>query len=205
MDLRNKFVGQISRAEVLDVVAQRASEGDYLEFKTGLLHPEKPPRVLEEDKEDLLADLVAFANAAGGFIFVGIAEDPQGRARELAPITGDEARNLANAVRDLAATHIKPGILQLEVVPFEIRDDGSEWIVIIRVPEGIDKPYISRYRDQTWMSCTIRVGGRKRAMAYEEIKQSFLDNPQQARMAQILGEIESIKSLVSDIGKKLER
>lgn len=205
MELRNKFVSQISRADILDLIAQRTVEDDYLEFKTELLHPRKPPKVLEDDKEDLLADLVAFANAAGGLILIGISEDAQGRASGLAPITGDEAKKLADAVRDLAVAHIKPGTIQLEVVPFQMKEDGSEWIVLIRVPDGIDKPYMSRYRDQTWVSFTIRVGNRKRAMAYEEIQQGFLAGPQEMRMAQIVAEIESIKSLISDLGAKLGR
>jgi len=205
VDLRNRFVSQISRAEILDLVAQRTPEDDHLEFKRELLNSKKAPRALDDEKEDFLADLVAFANTAGGLILVGIEEDPQGRASGLAPITGDEARKLANAIRDLAVAHIKPGTINLEVVPFQMRDDGSEWIVVVRVPEGIDRPYMSRYRDQTWMSFTMRAGSRKRAMAYEEIKQGFLSDPQQTRIAQILGEIESIKSLLSDIGTKLER
>ncbi len=147
-------------------------------------------------------NVTAFANAAGGLIVVGIAEDSHGRAESLTPITGDESRNLANAVRDLAVAYIKPGILQLEVVPFQMKDDGSEWIVIIRIPDGLDKPYMSVYRDQTRF--TIRVGNRKRSMAYEEVQQRFLANPQQVHMAQTIAEIASIKSLISDIRKKLE-
>ncbi len=77
--------------------------------------------------------------------------------------------------------------------------------MVVRVPDGVDKPYMAKYRDQTWVSFTIRVGNRKRAMAYEEIQQSFLAGPQQTRMAQIVGDIASIKSLIGDLGAKLER
>lgn len=136
--MRNRFVRDISSAEILNVIAQRTAEDDYFEFKTEVLHPKKPSKVAEEDKEDLLVDLVAFANAAGGLILIGVAEDSQGKAQSLAPMTGDEARNLANTIRDLAIAHIRPGILQLEVVPFQMKDDGSEWIVVVRVPGGSD-------------------------------------------------------------------
>lgn len=201
MDLRNKFVRDISPPEILNVIAQRAVEDDYLEFKAELLHPGKSPKAVEDAKEDLLADLVAFANAAGGLILIGVAEDA-GRALSLAPMTVDEAEKLANTIRDMASAHIKPGILQLEVVPFQMDEPKDEWIVVVRVPEGPDKPYMSVFREQTRFA--IRVGNRKRAMAYDEIQQGFVANPQQARMAQILGEIESIKSLLSDLGKRLE-
>jgi ATP-dependent DNA helicase RecG len=202
VDLRNKFVSQISRAEILDAIAQRRGEDDYLEFKSELFHSRKPAKVLDDDKEDLLADLVAFANAAGGLILVGIAEDSAGRAETLKAVTGDEAKKLANTVRDLAVAYIKPGILQLEVVPFQMNDDGSEWIVVVRVPDGIDKPYMSTYQDQTRFA--IRIGNRKRSMAYEEVQQSFLSNPQQAQLAKIFSEITSIRSLISDLQKRTD-
>jgi predicted HTH transcriptional regulator len=178
-------------------------EDDYLEFKTELLNSRKAAKALDEDKDDLLADLAGFANAAGGLIVVGITEDSQGRANSLATVTGDEARKLADKIRDLTAAHVRPGILQLEAVPFPMSDDGGEWIVIIRIPDGPDKPYMSVYRDQTRFA--IRVGNRKRTMAYEEIQQRFLANPQQAHMASLVTEIASIKSLVADIRKQLER
>ena len=203
MSLRNKFVREVSRAEILDLIAQQAVEDDYIEFKTELLHPKKPAKALEDEKEDLLADLVGFANASGGLIAVGIAEDKHGRASGLTPVTGDEATKLANTIRDLTVAYIKPGILRLEVVPFQMKDDGSEWIVLIRIPDGLDKPYMCDYRDRTRFA--IRVGNRKRHMAYEEIQQRFLANPQEARLAQLVAEIASIKSLISDLDKKLER
>lgn len=203
MDLRGKFASQISRAEILKLVADGTAEDDYLEFKGELFHPKKSQKNLEDDKADLLADLVAFANASGGLVVVGIVQDAQGKASTLAPMTGSEAGNLANSIRDLAVAHVKPGIIQLEVMPFSLKDDGGEWLVLIRVPDGLDKPYMSIFQDQTRFA--IRSGNRKRSMAYDEIQQRFLFNPQQARMAQILSEIESIRSLISDIGSKAER
>jgi predicted HTH transcriptional regulator len=203
VNLRNKFVSQIPRSEILDLIAQSTVEDDYIEFKTELFHPRKPAKQLEDEKEDLLADLAGFANAAGGLVAVGIAEDDQGRASSLVPVAGDEAAKLANAIRDLAVAYIKPGMPQLEVVPFKMKDDGSEWIVLIRVPDGLDKPYMSAYRDRTRFA--MRVGNRKRSMAYGEIQQGFLANPQEMRMAQLVSEIESIKSLISDLTTKLGR
>lgn len=207
VELRTKLVSEISAAEIFDLIAQRTPEDDYFEFKAEFLHPAKPPKVLEADKEDLLADLVAFANAVGGLIFLGISQDPQGRAYSIEPMTGDEAKKLADSIRDLAVAYLKPGITQLEVVPFQMREteDRSEWIVVIRVPDGVDKPYMARYKDKTWVSFTIRAGNRKRAMAYEEIQQSFLAAPEQTRMAAMVGEIASIKSLITDLAAKLGR
>lgn len=84
-----------------------------------------------------------------------------------------------------------------------MKSDGSEWIVVIRVPEGSAKPYMSEFRDGTRF--TVRTGNRKRAMTYAEIQHDFLANPQQTYMAQVLAEMASIKSLIIDLGVKLGR
>ena len=205
VDLRNRFVRQISRSEILDLIAEKAVEDDYLEFKAELLHPGrspkiKPPKVLEDEKEDVLADLVAFANAAGGLILIGIAEDLQGGADSLRPMTGDEAKRLADTIRDLAVSYIKPSTIQLEVVPFQMKDDGTEFIVAVGIREGVDRPYMSSYRDQTRFA--IRAGNRKRSMAHEEILHRFVTGPQDERMAEIVAEMKSMRSMISDLRPK---
>jgi hypothetical protein len=45
VELRAKFVTQISPAEILDLVAQRTPEDDYLEFKSGIFHAAKTTKV----------------------------------------------------------------------------------------------------------------------------------------------------------------
>lgn len=119
MLLRDKFVSEISPAEILDVIAQRTAEDDYVDFKKEILHPKKPHKVLEEDKEDLMADVAAFANASGGLILIGVGEDLQGRAYNLAPMTGDEAKKLADSIRDLAAAHINRASFSWKSCPFK--------------------------------------------------------------------------------------
>jgi hypothetical protein len=126
---------------------------------------------------------------------IGLKEDKQGRAAGLKPVADDEAKRLADRLRDLAIAHVKPNIAQLEIAPIKITD--SEWIVVARVAHSIDKPYLSCHNHGTRF--TLRDGNRKREMAYDEIRELFLAGPQQQLIVRIHSEIESINSRLADL------
>src|SRR5262249_6289582 len=111
MAIQGKFVAEITRDDIRELVQARAPEDVLLDFKEIIFHPrhQKP----NEESDDLLADLAAFANAFGGHIIVGI-RDKDDRAFELTPATGAEARRIATKLKALAIQHIKPPIVPLE-------------------------------------------------------------------------------------------
>jgi len=158
--IREKVVSEISAADIFDLITQQTPEDLFLEFKAEMLDPGKPKDKLEFDKADWVADVVAFANAQGGHILIGLQADGQERAAKLKPIVGDQAKRLADQLRDLAIERIKPSMAQLEVAPIAITP--SEWIVVARVPHSSDKPHISSHNGRTRF--TPRDGNRKRDM-----------------------------------------
>ncbi len=168
-----------------------------------MFNPNKPPNKIAEEEDDLMADLVAFANAQGGLIIIGVDEDAQGRASRLSPMSGDQAKRLADRLWNLAISHVRPGIVQLEVADFRMKEDGSEWIVLVRAPDGQDKPYMSAFGHQTRF--TLRVDNRNREMSYDEIQKSFLDRPQEQRSVRVLLEIESINARLDGLERKLKK
>ena len=188
--------------DILDLVTQRAPEDSFLDFKRSVLDPRRPKEKLDEDRDDLVADLVAFANAHGGHIIVGVEPDAQERAAGLSPMTGDQAKRIADVMRDLAAAHIKPGIVQLEIRSLQMDDAGSEWVVVVAIPDSPDKPHMSCFNSQTRF--TLRIGNRKREMAYDEIQRAFLSGPQQRVAERFLAEAEAIKSLINDLRSQLQ-
>ena len=198
--IREKLVTEISPADIFDLITQQTPEDAFLDFKKEILDPRKPSERLDADKADWVADVVGFANAQGGHILIGVDED-QGRASRLKPSAGDQANRLAVQLRDLAIGNIKPGIAQLEVAAVEIT--VREWIVIARVPHSPDKPHMSTYNSGTRF--TLRVGNRKREMAYDEIQKLFLAGPQQQLIVRFLSEIESINSRLADLEKTLRK
>ena len=90
-------------------------EGQFVEFK------EKPDR-------SLAGEMVAFANAGGGKIFIGITDEGQAK--------GFDATNRQKSeVQDLANNCDPPLIIGLE-------QSGN--VFIVEVKEGMNKPYKCR-------------------------------------------------------------
>lgn len=199
MSIHGKRLSEVTKGDILSLIKEGVPEDAFLEFKQVVLDPRKPPEKLDKERDDLVADFVAFANAQRGHLIVGVETDTHERATALVPMTGDQAKRVATSLRDLAIAHIKPPISQ-EVLDFQIDEHGSEWLVITRIPESENKPHMSAYGDRTRF--TIRTGNRNREMAYDEISRLFSAAPQQDLMARLLAELRGIKSLVEDLSTK---
>lgn len=196
MALQGKLVAEITREDVLGLLRVRAAEDALIDFKQIIFPPgHKRP---DDEAHDLLADLVAFANALGGHIVVGIEEDGHGCASQLRPISQAEATRIATKLKALAIQHIKPPVVLLEVIPFRMDDFADQWVVIVSVPQGQSKPHMSAYRSGTVF--TIRDGNRKRSMTADEIQNAFLAGPQQSSLASIYRELQSVRALVESVG-----
>jgi predicted HTH transcriptional regulator len=199
--IRDKLLSEISKTGIFDLVTQQTAADAFLEFKAEMLDPRKPADRLDADKADWVSDVVGFANAQGGDILIGVKADGHSRACGLQPIAQDHAKRLSDQLRDLAIEHITPGIVQLEVGGIEI--DAGEWIIIARVPFSPDRPHMSTYNDGTRF--IVRVGNRKREMAYDEIQRLFLAGPREQLTVRFLTEIESINSRLSELEKELRK
>lgn len=136
MSLQGKTTHQISPKDIWDLINGQTPEDAFIEFKSEIFNPSKPPPALDQERDDIIADLVAFANANGGHVIIGVRQDDQGRAQALNSMTGDQADKIAKSLRDRAIQHIKPAVLQLEVRPFPMKEDKSEWVVIAAIPDS---------------------------------------------------------------------
>jgi len=191
--IEGKFVTDISQDDIRELVRTHAPEDILIDFKEIVFHPQhnRP----NEEIDDLLADIAAFANAFGGHIVVGI-EDRNDRARQLRPIPGIEARRIATKLKALAIQYVKPPIIPLEIVPFSMSDHADECVVIIRVPAGQAKPHMSSFSKQT--KFVIRDGHAKRYLSADEIREAFLAGPQQSTLANLYHELRAVRALVEE-------
>jgi ATP-dependent DNA helicase RecG len=111
------------------------AESERLELKAGRVEPEVIGR-----------NVCAFANAQGGTILVGVAED--GRV-----VGVPERDQFMEKVRHLITTHLSPQ-LSVSIVPLDIT--GKD-LVAIDVPQGANRPY-------TWSrTIYVRAGEEVRA------------------------------------------
>jgi predicted HTH transcriptional regulator len=99
--------------------------------------------------------MVAFANTKGGAILIGVDD----KTWNVEGVSDDDIRRLTNLLVHAASEHCKPAIwIETDTVIVEGRK-----IVIVRVPEGSDKPY----KDKDGIIFT-KIGANKRKVVNNE-------------------------------------
>lgn len=86
--------------------------------------------------ESLAAEMVAFSNSEGGTIYIGVADDgamPGLTVQDVARIN----QLISNAASQLVRS---PLTVQTENVALE----NGRLVIVLRVPQGIDKPYFDK-------------------------------------------------------------
>jgi hypothetical protein len=188
----------LNLANLEQLVDRQIEEGPRLEFKQALATADgRQDRWMLDQKsigsvarDDIAKELVAFANAYGGVIIVGIVEsdDNPKRASAIAephiPKVADCAQRLEQALRSV----INPPLPMLEVRGIEITDGSGA--IVLRVgssgsaPHGFGRPsnaYVRRgsnsepltmrdlqsifYERRTWLERISRVGENQSTQA----------------------------------------
>ncbi len=118
-----------------------AGEGPTVEFK-------------ERFTPDIAREIAAFANAGGGLLLLGVADD--------STVVGvdEPLRAVEERIMNLCRNNIKPPVTpQVEEVAL-----GEGRVVVIRVPEGAQKPYTAND------ICYVRAGSTTRRARPEELR-----------------------------------
>ncbi|OGC34426.1 hypothetical protein A2311_00095 [candidate division WOR-1 bacterium RIFOXYB2_FULL_48_7] len=132
--------------EILQLLDQ--GEGQAVEFEKSL-----------PSQDDIARELVAFSNADGGKIIYGIDD----KNKHLIGVVPDN--NFEDWVKEIGKNKCAPSIAP----SIDIIDKAGKKIVIVNVPEGLDKPY------KTDDICYIRDGSLSRPAKENEEKE--ITNP----------------------------
>lgn len=109
--------------ELLDKI--KAGEDSRTQFKANI-----------SNIDLLAAELVAFSNAQGGSIYVGVDDNAQAVG-----IDKSELGRINQLISNASSQHVKSSIaVHTDNVPL----DSGAIVISIRVPEGIDKPYFDK-------------------------------------------------------------
>ena len=153
-DLFETPLDSLNLSDVQDLVDRQVEEGPRLEFKRGFAtHDGRPDRWMLNQtsigniaRDDIAKEVVAFANAYGGVIVIGVdeTEDNPKRARSIfepqIPQVSNCVERLAQALRSV----IDPPIAMLELRALESEDGNG--VVVVRVgasssaPHGVGRP-----------------------------------------------------------------
>jgi hypothetical protein len=135
--LGNKPPEQLSAADIEGLVDARVPEGRLIDYKRELLLSS------DEEKREFLADVSSLANASGGYLIFGVAEE-QGSATAilcLGSIDLDATRlRLEHIIRD----GIEPRIPRVAIAPVHI---GESAVMVIRVPKSFAGPHMVTYKN----------------------------------------------------------
>ena len=145
------------------IVRERLPEHQSLEFK-GELYRNR--------QEELAKDSAGMANASGGLIIVGIAEDDSGRADRLTnlPLNDQDRRQMLEAIG-----RIEPLTPDLTVVPIPATHDPVRGAYLIFVPASTVAPHGVWNATRTGYSWPIREDTRTRWMREPEISRRYRD------------------------------
>lgn len=161
-----------TQADLQQLIASQVQEGPHVDFKREL-----PGAWDGAAKHELYADVSAFANAGGGDLIYGVAEDDQGQAASLVPlILNPDETTLRLA--DLLLNGVEPRMPGVQIQPVAVTVGGVQgFVLVIRVPQSWGGPH----RVKSNYKFYVREGNRKRELDIPEIRGLFLRSDSQAQ------------------------
>lgn len=139
----------------------RCPESGSLDFKRAL------PSSSDQDKQELLKDVSAFANTDGGDLVYGI-KDKDGKAEVATPITDESADAAKRRLSQILDAGLEPRVQGIRFRDVEI-DDG--YVLIVRVPASFDGPHCAR-RDNL-RRFVMRNGTATSDLTYDQLRAAF--------------------------------
>jgi len=173
MTLFDKPYSEWQKEDLEALVAEpQACETNQLEFKADCAILSDDRDAKEKARFDILKDIAAMANGAGGAILVGVRQsgDPTGPAFA-ARIEGiREPERLIKTTNDLVRKHLQVCPASLE--SWSIRYTNDTYVVVIDVPKNVHSLSMVTLNDrnQFW----VRIGTSNRLMTTDEIQYKLL-------------------------------
>ena len=168
----------ITKADIEALVENRVRESKTLEYKREL------PGTNDDAKKEFLADVSSFANASGGDIIYGISEKRDasgkntGEPEAVCPITGTSADVVTRRLDDMIRHGIAPRFQYQKREITGWGDDGSGFIILIRIPKSFSSPHMVIYGGASRFYSRSSAG--KHQLDVQEIRSAFLATESQA-------------------------
>ncbi len=175
--LNSKPADQIAIDDITALIEAQVPEGEQIEFKESLSEKGRSPdpwmegmdRIGDGARDRVLEETVAFANAHGGTLIIGIKESESKPpvAAEITPVP--RCAELAERFKLKFRDCVEPQIPSLKV--FGVPTDGERGVVIIR----IGRSRLAPHRVVRTRNCTIRRADRCEKMTMREIQDMTLN------------------------------
>lgn len=167
---------EITEQDLLDLVTNQQAETDWIDYKENSYPWDKIPsdkhKVIEGKKQDLCNDVSAIANAQGGILVLGMAENGDSTPRELVGL--EDTLNIDQDIRRLKSvvdSGVRPRIPGLEFRAVGPLSNGK-WAIVIQVPRSPLAPHASQVGKEAPLFYIRRSNGNA-PMTYEELRMAF--------------------------------
>lgn len=140
-------------------------EGLYLDYKEGLSGTSE-----KDAKREFLKDITAFANAAGGHLFLGVKEPSEGVSVGSQLVGLDNGDAVAQDLERLASTSIDPRIPGLRFVRVPLPNGRS--CVAIHISPSLSRPHMVNYTGHR--SFYVRHSESSFPMTTHEVREAVL-------------------------------
>ena len=176
VNILSKSLEQISSDDIESLISDEVPEGIHIEFKARL--PAKDGKldswcigknkIGDRARNKILEETVAFANAFGGCLLLGIGESRSNPpvADKIHPI--QRCADLAERLKLIFRDCVEPELHNLEI--FAIPMEGDKGVVILRT----DRSSYAPHRVKTTRVCSIRRSNRCEPMSMKEIQDMTL-------------------------------
>ena len=177
IEVLSKPADQITLSDIKSLIESEVPEGGQIEFKESL--PTKKDSVDpwmsggghigDRAKKEILEEAVAFANAHGGALLLGIGESGTKPpvAVKISPVP--RCTELAECLKLVFRDCVEPQLPRIEVFAVPTKDDGG--VVVVRV----GRSRLSPHRVTTTLVCPIRRSDRCEKMTMREIQDMTLN------------------------------
>ena len=179
IDILTKPADQLGINDLQALIDSSVQEDERIDFKRDLSaetgqDPWYDGRKLgKKAKIAILEGSVAFANAFGGALILGIDEKESqngpGAANKISPIPRCE--NLASSLELIFRDCVEPHIPGLEIIPIKTQDEDDAGVVVIRV----GRSRLAPHRVIPSLVCPIRRSDRCEKMTMREIQDLVLN------------------------------
>lgn len=157
---------------------QKFLEGQFTELQRSEFKKESwfavSKKSSDEQRDEMLKDITGMANAYGGYIFVGIKPNAEGKY-EYFDVPDSEAEK--DKILQICNECIQPRLSGLHIKPVIITaTDGQKTILLLQVPQGANAPYAAKApanRAAYWF--WRRYGDQVKPMQIFDIRKQVMD------------------------------
>lgn len=160
---------ELSPSEVKGIIGRE--EDQELDFKA-IYYQDNTRKDEQIWKLDLLKDVTSFANAKGGYLFIGVEEDNNDRATKFRNV--ENARDKSKSMFDICSRYIEEKLSADEIVIETYTVDANTEIIIVRILPAQKQPYMINFQDNTLFY--KRHGKKNRSMTVSEIRDAFKED-----------------------------